>query len=443
MLKTYRKRFIILNMCLIGMALLSALIAVTVYTVHIYTDELEKTMMQVLEPIGSLPSGTDSKEENGPSKNDGDSPEKDNPPERPDRKSDEKSNEAKGTVKNKRERNTKIVTVRYYSDTDEYSIRSYDLKISEDSLKEAAEFASSQEEKFGKLPGYRLYYCRNTNSDGYSVALTHISYFHNDIIKFVIILLGIFIAAMTLFYILSFKLSKIAAKPLEKTMLLEKQFVADVSHQLKTPLTVILANNSIIKENPSSSISEQMGWIDSTDSAAKKMMDLVENMLTLSSVEFAGQKVTEEKCDLSAVVTKAALQMESVAFEKGIHPEINIEEGISVVANLEYLHTICRGLIDNALKYEPDGGSISISLYSKKKNCILCVHNKGSVIPGEDVPHVFERFYRSSNVKNAQSGYGLGLAIVKEMTEKSKGTISVQSTKESGTLFTVIFPISQ
>ncbi len=440
MLKTYRKRFIILNMCLIGLALLSALIAVSVYTFHIYTDELEKTMMQVVDSVEPLTFDVESKEEGSAPKDDGGPPKKDEKTEQPEKKRTESPDSPKNTSKSKRTRDPKIVTVCYYSKTEEYSIRSYDLNISEDRLKAAAELAASQEEKFGKLPGYRLYYYRSTYPNGYCVAITHISYFHGSMINFVSILLVVFVVAMILFYILSHRLSMVAAKPLEKTMLLEKQFVADVSHQLKTPLTVILANNSIIKENPSASVSEQLNWIENTDTAAKKMMDLIENMLTLSAVEFTGHKPQEEKCDLSAVVTKAALQLESVAFEKGICPDMDIEEGISIMANLEYLHTICRGLIDNALKYEPVGGSISIRLYSKKKNTYLCIHNKGSFIPSEDIPHIFERFYRSSTVRDEQNGYGLGLAIVKEMTEKSKGTISVQSSENSGTLFTVIFP---
>lgn len=447
MLKAYRKRFIVLNMCLIGIALLSVLIAVTVYTYYDYTAELKKTMMQVLEPINTLPpdvieEGTAPKDMSG-TEREGNGATGKTVEGSKGKKPDDDDIDVKNGLRNKPKIDKKIITVRYYEKTDDYSIRSYDLNISKDKIKSASQLAASQEKEFGRLPGYNLFYYKTTVRDGYSVALTHITYFHSSMVKLVSILVLIFVSAMILFYVLSYNLSKVAAKPLEKTMTLEKQFVADISHQLKTPLTVILANNSIIKENPDSSVSEQMSWVENTDAAARRMMDLIENMLTLSAVEFAGHKVKEEKCDFSSIVTKATLQMESVAFEKGIIPETDIEDGIYVYANKEYLNTICRGLIDNALKYEANGGSISISLHCKKKNAQMCVHNRGSFIQKEDIPHIFERFYRSSQTKNEQNGYGLGLAIVKEMTEKSKGSISVHSSKENGTLFTVIIPISQ
>ncbi len=456
MLKKYRRQFVALNMLLVGIILVSALIAVTVYTYRDYTDELKRTMKQVLEPLEAIPPESSdeipkigSKTETNESEST-DLAESESGNAEDTTPADKKRPEGRSDIGIKKEPSkrrslgdTKIITVKYFSDTNEYSIRSYDLSISEERIQQAARFAASQEESFGRLPGYRLYYYRELHSDGYCVALTHISYLNGSMAKLMSILLIILILAMVLFYILSHYISKIAVRPLEKAMSLEKQFVADISHELKTPLTVILANNSILKENEDSPVSEQINWIDSTDNAARNMMNMVENMLTLSALESVDRTVVTEKTNLSSIVTKAALQMESVAFEKGITPTTDIDENITIQGNREYLENICRSLIDNALKYEPTGGKIAISLTRQKRNAVFSVHNYGSTIPKEDLPHVFERFYRSSVARGEHKGHGLGLAIVKQSVEAMNGKIDASSSDTEGTVFTVTFPAVQ
>ncbi len=433
MLKTYRKRFVALNMFLIGILLLVALIAVTVYTYHDYTEELEKTMRQILDPLDSIPRLPQEAPKDIPEDS------RDDIKTKPDGKPNSEAKEKPEKKSYKEDK--KIITVRYYNDTDEYSIRSYDLSVKDESIRTAAQTAAEQTESFGILPGYRLFYYRDIHENGYCVALTTVSYFHGSMIKLMSVLFLIFILSMILFYILSYNISKVAVRPLEQTIALEKQFVADISHELKTPLTVILANNSILKENKNLPVFEQMKWIENTDNAARNMMNMVENMLTLSTVESAAHISHAEKTDLSAIVTKAALQMESVAFEKGIEPEIRIEENIFINGNSEYVQMICSSLIDNALKYEPSGGKISIFLTSKKKIAYFSVHNYGNFISSEDIPHVFERFYRSSTSRGKHNGHGLGLAIVKQSAEAMGGNVCVQSSPEKGTVFTVSFPL--
>lgn len=474
MLKTYRKQFVALNMALVGMILLSALVAVSMYTYHDYTLELEKTMRQVLEPLDMLSrpidrdgapdfdnasdeiaeadgtfESSEATEESDPSGKSKDISERheeelsdkkkdDGRPERPEPDKTEKNDSDDESKRDK-----KIITVQYYSTTDQYSIRSYDLSIGQESIETAAQLAASQEESFGRLPGYKLFYYKDTHPDGFCVALTHVDYVLGSMYTLISVLILIFICAMVLFYILSHNISKVAVRPLEKAMVHEKQFVADVSHQLKTPLTVILANNSILKENRESTVNDQLNWIESTDTAARNMMSIVENMLTLSAVESVERPYTEEISDFSAIVTKAALQMESVAFEKGITPEMQITDGIMINGNQNYLQIVCRGLIDNALKYEPSGGKIRILLEAKKKSAHFTVHNFGSVIPEKDIPHIFERFYRSDSVRDDKKGHGLGLAIVERSVHSMGGTVKVESSKEIGTVFTVTLPMLQ
>lgn len=111
-----------------------------------------------------------------------------------------------------------------------------------------------------------------------------------------------------------------------------------------------------------------------------------------------------------------------------------------VWGNADYLLRIVSSLLENALKYEPAGGNVLLTMTQEKRKTILLVKNRGSTIPAEDLPHVFDRFYRSDKSRQNPSGsFGLGLAITKEMTEKLHGTITVSSTPEEGTTFRVCF----
>ena len=135
---------------------------------------------------------------------------------------------------------------------------------------------------------------------------------------------------------------------------------------------------------------------------------------------------------------KAALQLESVAYEKNITLETEIPEQIMLRANEKYLQRVAASLMENAIKYEPSGGRVWIQLKATKRKVRLEVRNQGSVIPEEDLPHIFERFYRcDKNRHGGTGGHGLGLSITKQMVERLDGSISVES--GSGTVFIVEF----
>lgn len=128
-----------------------------------------------------------------------------------------------------------------------------------------------------------------------------------------LMLSGIWLGAMLLFFAVSVRLSALAARPLEESARREKQFIADASHDLKTPLSVILANNAILLENPEASVGSVRRWVDSTQEAAKRMQRLISRMLTLADVERPDAALCIRPVDLAAIATKAALEMESIA----------------------------------------------------------------------------------------------------------------------------------
>ncbi len=247
-------------------------------------------------------------------------------------------------------------------------------------------------------------------------------------------LFAIFAAAMILFFFISKKLAERAARPLEEAMEREKQFITDASHDLKTPLTVILSDADILLRD-NALPAESAKWLNSVKQAAQNMKTLIEQMLVLAESE-SGANADFDTVDFSDIAEECALVMESVAYEKNISYTADIESGISVTGNADYLKRIVSSLTDNALKYEPGGGEINISLKKDGSRARLTVSNR-AVIPQKDIGHIFERFYRSDKARSADGSHGLGLAIVKNLTELMHGEITVQSDETNGTVFTV------
>ena len=284
-----------------------------------------------------------------------------------------------------------------------------------------------------------IYYKNGSNPC--KIALTGTGYLTHSMLKLCAALLGIWAGAMVLFWAISRKLSAIAARPMEEAIRREKQFVADASHDLKTPLSVILANNAILMENPDAPAGTLARWLDSTQLAAKRMQQLIGEMLTLAEAERSDAPLTLEPIDLADIAMKAALELESVAFEKNVTLDTDMPEKCVIRGNADYLLRIVTSLLENALKYEPAGGQVILALTQSKRKTVLSVRNPGSRIPDEDLPHVFDRFYRSDKSRtNSQGSFGLGLAITKEMTQRLGGSVTAASSEAEGTTFRVLFP---
>ena len=130
--------------------------------------------------------------------------------------------------------------------------------------------------------------------------------------------------------------------------------------------------------------------------------------------------------------------MESVAYDRGVELASAIGEGITVLSDHASVEKIMSGLIENALKYEPDGGRVEVELSKVRKKARFTVRNLGSLIDEEDLPHIFERFYRGDKARS-EKGHGLGLPILKRTAELAGAELTVTSSKESGTVFTAVF----
>ena len=411
-MKDYRKRFVQFNMLLIGVVLTVMVAAVAVYMVRDYYTGLRRTMEQVVAPLGAFSQPPEGK------------------PGEPEKRADH--------FKNKRGAEMNIAVCFYDTATGDYTVLS-GSELFQQELPELLETVVNRQQDFGILRGQHAIYYRS-GSNPCKIALADMHYITYSMLKLCGALLGIWAGAMLLFLAISKKLAVIAARPMEEAMEREKQFVADASHDLKTPLSVILANNSILMENPQTPVGELGRWLESTQESAKRMQGLIAQMLTLADVERQEARLSMEKTDLAAIALKAELEVESLAYENGVTLETDLPEQCMIQGNEDYLFRIVMSLLENALKYEPRGGTVRLGLHKSKRKTLLSVQNLGSLISQEDLPHVFDRFYRGDKSRGGcQRGFGLGLAITREMTLRLGGTIEVTSRPEEGTTFTVTF----
>lgn len=226
--------------------------------------------------------------------------------------------------------------------------------------------------------------------------------------------------------IASLKLTNWIVKPAEESFNKQKQFVEDASHELKTPLAIIMANVENLEM-----AEENNKWIDNIKSETDRMNQLIMQMLDLAKMENQKHEAYTPQ-DLSKIVEKSVLTFESMIFEKNIELETHIQEDIKFKCNSDDMKQLMTILIDNAIVHSHEvNGKIIISLSKEKNDIILEVSNKGNAIPKEEEEKIFERFYKRDNSRNRNTNnYGLGLAIAKSIVEHYNGNIKAHSENE-------------
>lgn len=242
------------------------------------------------------------------------------------------------------------------------------------------------------------------------------------------------------FFVISLFLARWALRPIEKSWKQQRQFVADASHELKTPLTVILANMGIVLSHREETVQSQIKWLEYTQAEASRMKELVGSLLFLAQADDMQEALTLSEVNFSDVVWSSVLPFESVAFEQNKTLTSEIAENIVIQGDEDRLRRLTAILLDNAVKYSDEGGTITLRLQTAQDKAVLTVHNTGAQIPAGQLSHIFERFYRvDSSRTRAQGGYGLGLSIAQSIVEAHHGKIGVQSGSQE-TAFTVALP---
>ena len=308
--------------------------------------------------------------------------------------------------------------------------------LNQKSIKDATSFAIDSESERGNYKNLKISFLRKSNDNGYIISFLSREHLTEQLKEKVLwgALTGF--VFMLIFWAISIRFAKMALAPVEKAWEQQKQFLADASHDLKTPLTVILANNNIIASHQDQTVESQMKWIESTSEEAGRMSDLVNKMLELAKSEAAKDELKIGEIDLSEVVENSILQFEVVAFEKNISIESGIQPNMIVRTHSPTFSKVLEILFDNAIKYSEKNGVISLALYQSGKKIYFTINNKGEYIKPDELPHIFERFYRT-NKERKIGGHGLGLSIAKRKCDMIGCKLSVESNEDDGTTFTI------
>lgn len=305
-------------------------------------------------------------------------------------------------------------------------------------IKDASEKSSAE----GRLESSHLSW-RSRQENGYIyIAIADTTPFDQIFINQAQGTAALFIILSGLIFLVSIALARWALSPIERSWQQQRRFVADASHELKTPLSVIIANTQILQEKDAGIPDKTMKWVNSTAEEAHRMQGLVEGLLALARSEYAvdSGNLPHENVNLSTIVERCALQFDAVAFERGCTIKTHVQPNITVKGSSEALDRLCTILCDNACKYAHPNTTITVSLVHVQNHARLSINNIGDPIPKEDLDQIFERFYRSNKSRTKETStasYGLGLAIAKGIVEEHRGTILVTSNAYEGTTFVV------
>lgn len=312
--------------------------------------------------------------------------------------------------------------------------------ITEENAQALADQAMARPSQRGDLPGQSLTYLYHQEDGKHFLAFADNSSVRQAVSSQLLISFLISAAALLAFYLISRFLAKVSLQPAEKAWEQQRQFVADASHELKTPLAVILANADIVTSHPTETVAAQSKWLGYIREEAQRMRSLVEDLLFLAKSDAQKLSISPRQVCLSELVTASLLSFEPVAFEAGVSLTEDIAPGITLKGDEGQLRRLTVILLDNAVKYAGQDGAVAVALSEGQGKVQLTVHNTGPAIPAEHLPHLFERFYRSNAARDRESGgYGLGLAIAQSIAESHGGRITATSAPQSGTTFTVSF----
>ena len=274
----------------------------------------------------------------------------------------------------------------------------------------------SQPQQEGIVERYGLRYLRQDNGLYQNIAFVDMSMETTMLHRLMRSYFLIVLAALILLLGVSILLSRWATAPVEKAWRQQRQFLSDASHELKTPLTVILSNAELLEAAPMDQ--RPARWRDNILSEAKQMKVLVEQMLTLARADNNPMPSASamEAVSLSDLATDCALAFEPVAFEAGKPLEYEIAPDLTVTGDRDKLRRLISILLDNAIKYGADGGTIRLKLQKSDRHAQLVVSNPGEPIPQDKLPHLFERFYRLG--LHPLPLYHLSAALTPERPEK-------------------------
>lgn len=320
-------------------------------------------------------------------------------------------------------------------DIESYSGEDFDL--TEEEISELVELSMDGEE-FGKIKQYDLRYLCMPGPDGLRVVFGDTSVERSMLTNLVRDCLIIGAVSLVIFFFISMLLAKWAVKPVERSWTQQRQFVADASHELKTPLTVILTNAELL-QSPEYDGEQKEGFTKSILTMSHQMRGLVESLLKLARVDAGQVSINKNRVDLRTVVDETVLSFEVMFFEKELTLKSELQEDMIVLGSESHLRQVVEILLDNALKYSLPGQT-EVCLNKQGHQAVLTVSNPGDPIAQEDLENIFKRFYRVDTARSMNQSYGLGLSIAEGIVKDHNGKISAES-KNGMNTFLVSIPL--
>ena len=301
-------------------------------------------------------------------------------------------------------------------------------------LQEIINEALLSDRETGELEEHDLRYLKSVSPLGYTIVFSDTTTESSTLKALFYSCLTIFFVAMIVFLGISILLSHWVIKPVATAWDQQRQFVADASHELKTPLAVIMANAELM-QNDDTSEEDRKSYSGNILGVTYQMRSLVENMLEMARVDNGTVKMNFDMVDFSQLVSDAALSFQLLYEEKGMGLRCAVSDGVEIHGSEQHLYQVMDVLLDNALKYSAPGSMVSVNLVSNGKNCLLSVSSPGEPISKEDLKNIFKRFYRGDAARAMNGSYGLGLAIAESIVEAHKGKIWAESKEGLNTFF--------
>lgn len=246
------------------------------------------------------------------------------------------------------------------------------------------------------------------------------------------IMLGI--AGFFVFLFINILFARWAVKPVETAWSNQNQFIADASHELKTPLTVILTNAELLR-SPDYGADDKQRFSEHIFSMAVQMRTLVEGLLDLSRADNGSMQLAMERLNFHTLLEQTLCVFEPLYFEHGLTLRSEIANDIRIMGSPAHLTQVIDILLDNALKYADRESEILVKLQRQHHHCLLSVTTSGDPIPPEDLKRIFHRFYRLDKSRSHSGSYGLGLSIAENIIQKHEGKIWAESGAQSNTFF--------
>ena len=296
----------------------------------------------------------------------------------------------------------------------------------EQMLSDIVALAASAPEPLGVLDQYELRYFRSQSPTELTLVFMDISAERAAMRNLRLTCAGIGLLALGLFWAVSFLLARWAVRPVERAWEEQRQFVSDASHELKTPLTVILTSAELMQTDPDPQHPR------SILAMSRRMRELVESLLELARVDNGAVRAAFGELDLSALVADELLPFEPLYFECGLTLESQLEEGLHISGSDRHLRQVLTILLDNALRYSPENAAVRVELTRQGSSALLTVANPGE-LTREQCRSIFRRFYRADPARTA-GGSGLGLAIAQGIVADHGGKIWADSREGTVTL---------